>query len=680
MPIRPAQWNACLLTATTDDFLPGTFTMLHSFLQQHPDFDGDIVVIEDGLSDASREILAASFRQLRFEPVSLELKERVARLCALHPELTTRKASFHFLEAFRLSGYGKLFYCDGDLLFRDSIKELLDSSAALLCCADQFALRGERRDALTYLPVKEAAGGGNSAPPRPTLADTFNCGFLVLDERLMNSAVYADLLRMVAAETWRGVKAVSTDQLVLNRYFAGRQTLVSSTYNYLVPCAADIRARQGIDVEGAKVLHFKLPIKPWSPQAMLHWARPNPTYAIAPGFKLWYEAYVQCLAGVNLRHRLRLGATATPRPGNAQQRPDDEPRRQRQPASPTPIAPARDGAPSGNPRLAKICLATATSDDFVPGTLAMLGTFLKCHPRFDGDILVLHDGLSDESRRALAALFEHLRFEAIAPELKQRLASLSAAEPKLRNRLAHFYSIEAFRLSGYRKVLFCDSDLLFRASVEELLDAEDALICCGDSPQVRGLARDAVTYLPAPKPTDAASRKQTLQQTFNSGLLVIDAQLTRPAVYADLLAMLTAETWANVRVSISDQLLLNRYFAGRQTLVSSTYNYLIVQAARIQANEGIDLLGAKVLHFQTPHKPWRPQAMLKWAQKGAAADMLPSFKLWYNAYMDCLANAYLQNRLRHSGVPRLLGKLSWTAGSNKASALPDDLSPTLGVR
>ena len=666
------RWNAGLLTATTDNFLPGTFTMLHSFLQHHPDFDGDIVVIEDGLSDASRAMLAANFEQLRFAAVSSELRERVARLCVQHPELATRRASFHFLEAFRLSGYRKLFYCDGDLLFRGSVKELLGSSAELLCCADQFALRGQRRDADTYLPIQKEAGGGNDAPTvnsnRRTLTDTFNCGFLVLDERLMNQALYADLLHMVAPKTWRGVKAVSTDQLVLNQYFAGRQTLMSSTYNYLTPCAADIRARQGIDLEDAKVLHFKLPIKPWSPKAMLHWARPNPTYAVAPGYKLWYAAYLHCLANMHLRRRKRLGAITapTPRTDKATASQGGGPHQRGRNASLASIAAARDGPPAGKPRSAKICLATATSDDFVPGTLAMLGTFLKWHPGFDGDILVLHDGLSDASRRALAPLSERLRFEAVAPELKRRLASLAAAEPKLRDRLAHFHSIEAFRLSGYRKVLFCDSDLLFRASVEELLDTDAALICCGDSPQVRGLARDALSYLPTPKPADADARKRTLTQTFNSGLLVIDERLTGAAVYADLLAMLTAEAWAKVQVRISDQLLLNRHFAGRQTLVSSTYNYLLVQADRIQANEGVGRRDAKVLHFQTSQKPWRPEAMLKAAHKGFGADLLPSFKLWYNAYMDCLANAYLRNRLRHSGAPTMLGEPSRTSEPNKA--------------
>lgn len=650
--LRRKRNSTCLLTAATDGFLPGTLVMLHSFLQHHPNFGGDIIVIEDGLSDASREILAASFRQLRFEPVSSEMRERVARLCSLRPELSPRKASFHFLEAFRLSGYRKLLYCDGDLLFRASISELLSSAEALLCCADQFSLRGQHRDAVTYLPVDAGAGGNSAAAAGPTLAETFNCGFLVIDERLMHKAVYADLLRMLSPETWRGVKAVSTDQLVLNRYFAGRQTLVSSTYNYLVPCAADIRTSQGIDLEGAKVLHFKLPIKPWSPRAMLHWARPNPTYAVAPGFKLWYDAYVQCLADLHLRHRLRLGASPTPRTAKAPEPRGDAPAREA--ASPTPSAALRSGPPCENPRLARTCLVTATSDDFVPGTLAMLGTFLKCHPGFDGDILVLHDGLSEASQRALLPLFKNLRCKTIASELKRRLKVLSAAVPRLRGRLAHFHSLEAFRLRGYRKVLFCDSDLLFRASVKELLDADDALVCCGDSPQVRGLARDAATYLPAPMPAEAAGREQPLRRTFNSGLLVIDAELTQGTAYADLLAMLTPEAWADVQVSISDQLLLNRYFAGRQTLVSSTYNYLILQAAHIQANEGIDLNSAKVLHFQTSLKPWRPEAMLKWAQMGTGANMLPGFKLWYNAYMDCLANTYLRNRLLRSGAPKPL--------------------------
>ena len=742
--------KTCLLTVATDDFVPGAFVMVRTFLKHNPRFDGDVVIVHDGLSDASREVLAASFHRLRFEPDSPELRDRVARLCAVRPEIGARRASFYFLEAFRLHGYRKVLCCDGDLLFRASVEELFDSPEALICCRDQFSLRGRRRDAVTYLPADDPAVPV-AVPAASTLAETFNSGFLLLDGRLMEEGAHADLLARVSPEAWRGVKAVATDQLVLNRCFAGRQTLVSSTYNYLVDCSDAIRAREGIGVEDARVLHFKLPMKPWAPDAMLYWARRDAARTLALGYKLWYDAYVDCLADAHLRHALgRPGIAVVPRnpvpfrgprrrpererfaeapprrgpvaatsraertppspvsdaspdvgdsapavagsPRDSAQRnrqatapavagsPRDSAQRNRQATAPAVAGSPRDSAqrnrqataPAVAPRPSRVCLVTGTTDGFVPGTFAMLGTFLKHHPRFDGDVVVIHDGLSAASREALAPLSERLRFEPVSPEFRDRLARLSAAQPRLRDRLAHFYSLEAFRLHGYRKVLYCDGDLLFRAPIAELFDSGDALLCCGDSPHLRGLPRDAVTYLPvedvfgrrAPggrppavgsRPEALAGESSTLAGTFNSGLLLIDERLVREGCYAGLLEMVSGETWRRARVRIADQLVLNRYFAGRRTLVSSTYNYLLPQADVIRAREGIGIRNAKVLHFRAPFKPWRPDAMLAWAGGTARDTMTPGFKLWYGAYVDCLAAVRLRNAFRRPDAHRGAG-------------------------
>ena len=675
--------KTCLLTVATDGFVPGTFVMVRTFLKHHPRFDGDVVVVHDGLSDASREVLAASFPRLRFEPVCAELRDRVAYLCAVRPEIGARRASFWFLDAFRPRGYRKVLCCDGDLLFRASVEALFDSPEALLCCRDQFSLRGRPRDAVTWLPVDETAVPAAAS----TLAGTFNCGFLLIDGRLIAEDVHADLLATVSPETWHGVQAVATDQLVLNRYFAGRQTLVSSTWNYLVDCASAIRDREGIGVEDARVLHFKLPMKPWRPEAMLYWARADAARAFPPGYKLWYAAYVDCLADAHLRHALaRPGIAVVPRNpaplrrtfgmGRARSSPVRAPD-----AEGGRFAPAGSGAAAGTPPTfpAGVCLVTGATDDFVPGTLAMLGTFLKHHPRFDGDVVVIHDGLSAASREALAPLFGRLRFEPVSPELEDRLARLSAVQPWLRGRLKYFYTLEAFRLRGYRKVLYCDSDLLFRGSIAELFDAGDALICCGDSPHLRGLPRDAVTFLPVgeasgraagkaeagrrhsgpgTRPGTAVGERPTLGRTFNCGLLLIDERLVREGCYAGLLAMVSEETWRYAGGSrLHDTLVLNRYFAGRQTLVSSTYNYLIPQAGVIRAREGIDLQSARVLHFRAPFKPWRPDAMLAWAGKEARHAMTPGFKLWYDAYVDCLAGLRLRSALRRARPRPVEGRL-----------------------
>ena len=137
------------------------------------------------------------------------------------------------------------------------------------------------------------------------MAGTFNSDLLLIDEGLVRAGCYAGLLEMVSGETWRRARVRIADQLVLNRYFAGRRTLVSSTYNYLLPQADVIRAREGIGIRSAKVLHFRAPFKPWRPDAMLAWAGGKARDAMTPGFKLWYGAYVDCLAAVRLRNAFR---------------------------------------------------------------------------------------------------------------------------------------------------------------------------------------------------------------------------------------------------------------------------------------------------------------------------------------------------------------------------------------
>ena len=59
-------------------------------------------------------------------------------------------------------------------------------------------------------------------------------------------------------------------------------------------------------------------------------------------------------------------------------------------------------APTSEPRR-MICLATATTEHFVPGTLVMIGTFLEHHPGFEGDVVVFHDALPGGCRHAPSA-------------------------------------------------------------------------------------------------------------------------------------------------------------------------------------------------------------------------------------------------------------------------------------
>ena len=75
----------------------------------------------------------------------------------------------------------------------------------------------------------------------------------------------------------------------------------------------------------------------------------------------------------------------------------------------------------------RICLATATTEDFLPGTVVTVASFLKAHPDFDGDVVIIHDGLAEEHREVLSTLSARVRFAPVSPELRDRLARVGAA-------------------------------------------------------------------------------------------------------------------------------------------------------------------------------------------------------------------------------------------------------------
>lgn len=300
MDARPP--SVCFATAATESFLPGAVVAIGSFRRHHPDFDGDVVVIHDGLPQHRQEGLQAACGDVRFERMSVELRQRVDALGAAQPHLAHRLSEFLCLEAFRLSGYRKVLYYDSDVLFRAPVAELFRSPALLLGRGDEAWLRGQCRDATSFAPT-QCRGG--------TLRRTFGSGFLMIDGRLLaDGRHYEALLAQVSPAAWRDRITQHTDQLVLNLHFTGRQTLVDWRYDYVVPMAAEIRAQTGWRLEDAKALHFAGPVKPWMTHAMLGWTEGNSAYKPHRANRQWMETYMAFLtkahidaAGTRLRER-----------------------------------------------------------------------------------------------------------------------------------------------------------------------------------------------------------------------------------------------------------------------------------------------------------------------------------------------------------------------------------------
>lgn len=281
------------------------------------------------------------------------------------------------------------------------------------------------------------------------------------------------------------------------------------------------------------------------------------------------------------------------------------------------------------------CIATVTSDNFLPGTIVMLDSFLQHHRQFSGDICIIHNGLSDQSCAILEAHFESLKFKSAGHQLTEAVDRLTSAYPGMKSRQARFLSVEMFALTGYDKVLFCDSDLLFRGSIASLWAHDSAVVCCGDGAYYRGLGRDPKTFTEVA--LDAAA--DVLQKPFNAGLMLVDGGQCSADNYAAIIGRISPERWQKVRTGHTDQLLYNLHFADRVTLVSPAYNYLLAYGDAIIEQSGTTLSDAAVLHYNGPMKPWLPNSILAGFRQSPM--IVRSTQLWSTAFHDFLKRSVL---------------------------------------
>ena len=277
-----------------------------------------------------------------------------------------------------------------------------------------------------------------------------------------------------------------------------------------------------------------------------------------------------------------------------------------------------------------ICLATVTTDSYLPGTLVTLHSFLATNPWFHGDIKVITDGLSDESRRRLALVHPGIGYFAVGRELLDRVADVAREHPEFAQQGARFFSLEAFRLTGYDRVLLIDSDLLFRGSIEELLARPEPLVACGDAAWYSGERR---AWLP----------RQGEHRPFNSGLVLAGRSCVTEATYESLVGFVSAKNYRSPHMKLADQIVLNIHFAGQAAIAESRFNYLLAHQRKIRERDGTRMEQALVLHYNGRDKPWNLDGVIK------VAMLQPGFvkacALWYDAWMRCLTGMHMRARL-----------------------------------
>lgn len=291
-----------------------------------------------------------------------------------------------------------------------------------------------------------------------------------------------------------------------------------------------------------------------------------------------------------------------------------------------------------DPFAQKIGLATVVSENFLPGALVMIDSFLENNAWFDGDIIVIHEGLSDHAGEQLIGGFPNVSMHQVSPELSTRLDAVSSVVDWIEIRRLQFGSLEILSFDQYDRIIFCDSDLLFLDSIEELIALPDPLICCGDGATIRGNGRDAETFAEVSSPD---AENTDLSQTFNSGFMIFNSELLSRETYDLALSMITADRWKSDPTGHTDQMLFNMLFTGQQRLVSTAYNYTMYHQESIQSYSDIVFSDAKVLHFNGPSKPWFPSEILKQTKLNAA--VISAHQKWQAAF-----TVFLGRRMLHA--------------------------------
>lgn len=160
-------------------------------------------------------------------------------------------------------------------------------------------------------------------------------------------------------------------------------------------------------------------------------------------------------------------------------------------------------------------------------------------------------------------------------------------------------------------MLYVDSDLLFRRSIEDIFHLSDALVVSGD-----------------------LAHYVSREHSFNSGLMLIGPAYLSATCYEQLLGDLRPEVLSGHRVLLADQLVLNHHFAGRARIVGGEYNYLLACHEELTASAGITVTQARVIHFNYGRKPWLPKEAMT-ASTTSPVDAVAT-GLWLNSFADCL--------------------------------------------
>lgn len=249
---------------------------------------------------------------------------------------------------------------------------------------------------------------------------------------------------------------------------------------------------------------------------------------------------------------------------------------------------------------------------------AVVASFLRHNADFDGDIVVMHDGLPGADVAALGCLAPRLRLVTLDPAaVLGRLVQGGLTDPALLRRLGRWGAMTLAKfemfdwLDRYETVVWADADLLVQGPVPDLWQAGPLAW----RPLPEGSADRRQPVLAA-----LADRLRRPETPFpNGGVVVAGAGLRASGVTAATLYAHAAWLLAHTRARSVDELAL---------FMLAAVQDIPVQALPPDLNHPADqtgAAGARVVHAIGPDKFWN------------AAALRHGFPGWTRAHADWLA-------------------------------------------
>jgi hypothetical protein len=280
-----------IATVTSPSFVPGTLVLIHSFLKRNSWFNGDIVIITEGLKPGQADLFR-NFPNISFRNPGNNLLLCLASLCNALPAYCKRRKWFYSIEVFNLKGYDKVFFFDSDMLVVSDLFEIMMLPDDLMACSDLVAHAGKVRDRVSFVrkPISDFIGDG------AFLGKSFNAGFIAIGGKYLNESTYEGLIRLVHKRVFENIRTHNTDQVVYNLYFDGLVSLLPVGYNFVLSKAIDLFATKRIKPGEEKILHYTGSYKPWKLSSKMDELMLDPYFAKC--INDWHAEYQEVMSKI----------------------------------------------------------------------------------------------------------------------------------------------------------------------------------------------------------------------------------------------------------------------------------------------------------------------------------------------------------------------------------------------